>query len=76
MRNNTPASSMRFLKHEREPADRYEAYLAHGARPKSRLINEQNLFDDVNSKDRKMLKAVRMYLAGNDRSPTPTPWTK
>lgn len=57
---------MRFLKHE--PADGYETYLVHGARPKNHLVNEQNLFDDVNSKDRKMLKIARMYLARNSRA--------
>ena len=73
MRMNTHANSMRFLKHEHEPADRYEAYLVHGVQPKDRLINERNLFDDVNSKDRKMLKAARMHLAKNRQSSTPTP---
>jgi hypothetical protein len=73
MHKNTPAHYMRFLKHEHESADRYEVYLAHSAQPKNRLINEQNLFDDVNSKDRKMLKTARMYLARNKQSSTPTP---
>lgn len=72
MRKNTSINSIRFLKHEREPVDRYEVYLLNGTQPKNRLINERNLFDDVNSKDRKMLKTVRMYLARNKPSSTTT----
>jgi hypothetical protein len=63
MHKNITIHSIQFLEYEYEPTDKYEDYLAHGARPKNHATNKRNLFDDSNSEDRKILKSVRMYLA-------------
>ena len=56
---------MHFLRHKHEPMDKYEDYLNYGKQPKDHFVNERNLFDDLNSKDRKLLKITRRYLARN-----------
>ncbi len=62
---DTLLGSMRFLKREPETTDRYEEYLTQGPQPKLKdaSSNKRNLFDNVDSIDRRMVKIARMYLA-------------
>lgn len=58
MRNIVPNKKQKLLL-----AEKYRKYLSEGPKPTDKLHNKYNIFDDLNSIDKVMMKEAKIYIA-------------
>lgn len=62
MRNFVPNAKQKLS------LEKYQHYLSEEPEPTDKLHNKRNMFDDLNSSDKTIMKEVRIYISHNDKA--------